>query len=118
MIKNHYNKSRRLDMKLKELREQKGLSQYEIAPLLNLKQATYANYEIGKTQPTIETLCIIADYYGVSLDYLCDHKTQNTFQFGYLDEQSKQIIQITQTLNTQNKDKAITYLKGLSDGQN
>ncbi len=104
-------------MKLKELREQKGLSQYEIAPLFGLKQATYANYEIGKTQPTIETLCTIADYFGVSLDYLCDHKTVGSTDVGYLSEQQRQLIALIKNLNETNTIKAFGYLAGLLAGQ-
>ncbi len=97
-------------MKLKELREQKGLSQYEIAPLLNIKRATYANYETGKTQPTIEILCQIADFYGVSLDYLCDHKTQDKLQLGYLTDTQKIAINLILKLNENNLLQTIGYL--------
>ena len=104
-------------MKLKELREQTGLSQYEIAPLLGIGRATYANYEIEKTQPTIETLCKIADYFGVSLDYLCEHKTINKNEIGYLNEQQRQLVEIIKNLNEINTIKAIGYISGLVAGQ-
>ena len=104
-------------MKLKELREQKGLSQYEIAPLLNIKRATYANYETGKTQPTIEILCQIADFYGVSLDYLCSHNTTNKQDLGFLTDIQIQIIKIIKQLNEQNTIQAFGYLSGLLAGQ-
>lgn len=97
-------------MKLKELREQKGLSQYEIAPLLNLKQATYANYETGKTQPTIETLCKIADLFNVTLDYLCEHQTNNKLQLGYLTDTQKTAINLLLKLNENNLLQTIGFL--------
>ena len=104
-------------MKLKELREQHKKSQYEIAPLLNITQATYANYELGKTQPTIETLCKIADLYKVSLDYLCEHKTPYQQDLGYLDENDKTIIKLCKQLNEINKIKALNFISGLVAGQ-
>lgn len=104
-------------MKLKQLREEKGLSQYELAPQLKLKQATYANYEIEKTQPTIETLCRIADFYGVSLDYLCNHTTKNKIDLGYIDEKTITITRLTQQLTDKNKDQAFYYISGLLAGQ-
>lgn len=104
-------------MKLKQLREQKGLSQYEIAPLLDVTQATYANYELEKTQPTIETLCKIADYYGVSLDYLCEHETKNKIDLGFLDDKSLAILKLLQELTDKNKDQVFYFTSGLLAGQ-
>ncbi len=104
-------------MKLKELREAKNLSQYEFAPLIGLKQATYANYETGKTQPTIETLCKIADFYGVSLDFLCEHETQNKQDLGYLDEKTIEMLINYKELNHENKITARACIYGLRAGQ-
>ena len=72
--------------KLKELRESRGLSQVEVAKKLNLNNVTYGRYEASARQPDIETLCKIADFYGVSLDHLCDHKTKNQLDYGQIDD--------------------------------
>ena len=112
-----YNNFKEIIMKLKKLREEKGLSQYEIAPLLNIKRATYANYENEITQPPIEILCRIADYYNVTLDYLCDHRTPYQTELGYLDENDKKIMELVKELTEINKIKAISYLSGLIAGQ-
>lgn len=79
-------------MKLLELRKNSKLSQDETSKKLGILRATYANYEAGKTQPDIETLCQIADYYGVSLDYLCDHKTKAVELPPNLSDDDKQAI--------------------------
>ena len=55
---------------LKELRTSKALTRQQFSAILNLKERTYLKYETGEARPTYETLCAIADYYGVSLDYL------------------------------------------------
>lgn len=102
-------------MKLKELRGTK--TQEELAKLLNLSQKTYSNYENGNSEPNIETLCKIADFYGVSLDYLCDHKTQLSFDVGFLNDNQKQLLTLTKQLNEENTLKAIGYLNGLIDTQ-
>lgn len=60
----------KLQSMLKKEREEKKLTQKEIAKILNIKQQTYNNYETGKRTPDIEMLIKIADYYKVSLDYL------------------------------------------------
>lgn len=57
-------------IKLFELRKEKELSQREIAKIFNVSQSTYNNWENGNTQPSIEQLIALADYFGVSIDYL------------------------------------------------
>lgn len=76
-------------MKLKELRIEKNYSQREIAHELGIIQTTYGNYETGKTQPTIEMLIKIANYFNVTLDYLCGNE-QATKNIVYLDNLSKE----------------------------
>ncbi|MEK6452577.1 helix-turn-helix transcriptional regulator [Caldifermentibacillus hisashii] len=56
--------------RLKRLREDKKLSQQQLADRLNINRSTYARYELGQTQPDYETLQRLADFYGVSVDYL------------------------------------------------
>lgn len=61
-------------MKFKELRKNKGATQEEVAKMLNVVKSTYNGYENGNSEPTIATLCKLADYYGVSLDYFQDRR--------------------------------------------
>lgn len=56
--------------RLSELRKEKGIKQEEVAKLLNVKRATVANYETGKRAPDYDTMIKLADYYGVSCDYI------------------------------------------------
>lgn len=56
--------------RLKELRKEYKLTQYQVASLLNISRAAYSMYENEKRQLNYEALCKIADYYKVSLDYL------------------------------------------------
>jgi len=57
--------------RLRELREDIGLKQEELAIKLNISRSTYANYEIGRAEPNISILIDIANFHGVSIDYLC-----------------------------------------------
>lgn len=57
-------------LRLKEIREAKGIKQAQLAALLNCSVAAYSRYESGTRQPSIETLGILADFFGVSTDYL------------------------------------------------
>jgi transcriptional regulator with XRE-family HTH domain len=56
--------------RLRFLREEKRLSQYEMARLRKMPRSTYANYETGLREPDLEMQKWFADFFGVSLDYL------------------------------------------------
>ena len=55
---------------IRNLRIDHGLTQKQIAEVLNVKQNTYSQYEIGVLNYPIDVLIKLADYYGVSVDYL------------------------------------------------
>lgn len=57
-------------VRLKELRLQHGFSQQELAEILGIKRNTYSDWENGKCKPNYEKLEKIADFFGVSLDWL------------------------------------------------
>ena len=57
-------------MRLKDIREDRDITQKEIADYLHIKQNTYSQYESGKRQLPIEALIALADYYHVTTDYL------------------------------------------------
>ncbi len=52
------------------MREDHDKKQLELAAYLNVKPNTYSDYERGKINIQIDTLIQLADFYGVSLDYL------------------------------------------------
>lgn len=57
-------------MRLKDLREDRDLRQKDIADLLHISQVSYGRYELGISEPPLNSLIRLADFYGVSLDYL------------------------------------------------
>lgn len=56
--------------KLKSLRESKGLKQLDIANMLGVSRTTYTQYETGKSEPDLGTVAKLADFFGVTTDYL------------------------------------------------
>lgn len=56
--------------RLKELREEKELKQAELANLFNISPSTIGMYEQNRRTPDFALLNSIADYFGVSIDYL------------------------------------------------
>ena len=57
-------------MKLRILRKEKKLTQAQLAKELNINQNTISRYENGEREAGYAELIVIADYFGVSIDYL------------------------------------------------
>ncbi len=56
--------------RLKDLREDRDLQQSDIAKLLNTTQPQYSRYETGERELPIRHLVTLAEFYGVSADYI------------------------------------------------
>ena len=59
-------------MRLRDVREDRDLTQAEVASYLCVKQNTYSQYETGTRQLPIDLLIRLAQYYGVSTDYILE----------------------------------------------
>jgi len=57
-------------MKIKDLREDRDLTQKEVAEYLHIKQNTYSQYENGQRQIPLESLIALAKFYRTSTDYI------------------------------------------------
>ena len=64
--------------RLKVLRKEKGLTQANLAKVLNTNQSQYGKYENGKTNLSIENAKILAEYFGVSIPYLLGYEENFT----------------------------------------
>lgn len=56
--------------RLRRLRERQGRKQHIVSELCGLNRSTIRRYERGEMKPSMEALSSIADYFGVSVDYL------------------------------------------------
>jgi len=56
--------------RLKELREEKGLTQEQLGEMLKISRKTISSYESGKAQPPMDTLHKLAKILNTSADYL------------------------------------------------
>lgn len=56
--------------RLRDLREDMDLNQPKVAELLGIKQTVYSRYERGYQTIPVEHLLVLADFYGVSTDYI------------------------------------------------
>ena len=56
--------------RIKELRKEKRINQMDLAKLLNITRTQVSDIENGKTTTSLERLCILAEHFDVSSDYL------------------------------------------------
>lgn len=57
-------------MRLRDIREDRDLTQRALADHLHIRQNTYSQYETGQRQLPVEVLVKLAQYYNTSADYL------------------------------------------------
>ena len=77
-----YNTPVRIDstivaIRLRIARENKGRSKVEVAKALNIATSSMTYYEQGKAIPSVDKLYALADYYGVTMDWLCGRINKN-----------------------------------------
>ena len=66
--------------RLKEVRKSKSVTQKAMAEFLDMREQAYQMYEYGKREPNHETTIKLAEYFGVSIDYLLGQTDNPTRQ--------------------------------------
>ena len=66
--------------RIRNLREDRDLSQKQLAEILSIHQTTYSDYELGHLNIPIPILCKLADFYETSVDYLLE-RTDNPIPY-------------------------------------
>ena len=66
--------------RIRDLREDRDLTQKQVATVLNCSQQVYSNYELGQRDLPLAVLLALADYYGVSTDYILGRTNDPTIQ--------------------------------------
>ena len=56
--------------RIRDLREDRDLTQRELATVLNCSQQVYSNYELGQRDVPTDVLIKLSKFYGVSTDYI------------------------------------------------
>ena len=65
--------------RIKHLREDMDLRQIDVAKATGIDQKTLSNYETGKTNPDSYALIKLADFFGVTIDYLVGRTNNNYY---------------------------------------
>ena len=61
-------------VRLRKLREAKGISAKTLGELCGLSKNTVGRYENGEREPSVQSLVALADFFDVSIDYLIGHE--------------------------------------------
>ncbi len=69
-----------MQLKIKELREEYGITQYELAEKIGNAQRNISNWEKGVSEPDCETILKLADIFKISLDELFGRNENYTHQ--------------------------------------
>ena len=67
--KRMYQAQKHIAKNIRLLRHLNDMSQADTADMFNMSRTFYSNLESGMKMPDFTTVCMIADYYGISLDY-------------------------------------------------
>lgn len=96
---------------LKKLRMEAGKTQAQISDDLGILQSTYSNFEKNKYEPNISTLLKLADYFDISMDYLCNRKYSS--KIGYIPKDKVDLVAKVITLNEAQTKKVEAFVEGL-----
>ena len=98
-------------IRIKELREARKLNQQGLAAELNVSQAMISKYELGISEPDISTIRKIAEFFGVSSDYLLEITDEKFIAspFG-LSNDEKEVLFGFKRLNSIQKERAFTAI--------
>jgi transcriptional regulator with XRE-family HTH domain len=102
-----------LGKRIEKLRKQKGLTQSELGKAFGFRDSTISQYETGKRKPDSDTLGKIADYFGVSTDYLLG-KTNDRYLAN--DETPEEIAEIFDFIRRKSRDMTPDERKQLIKG--
>ena len=94
-------------MRLKEIRKSLGLSQKQVCDYIGCSGTVYSRYETGKREPSIGTVLKIAEFYGVSLDYLVGNKE---FEERSLSDSESELLSVYRKADKRSREDAYQLL--------
>lgn len=96
-------------VRLKQLRKAKKLTQKELGEIFGFSDSIITMYEKGAREPSAETLINLAEYFGVSMDYLVgrtDNPKMQIIQTSFLDNEKEHTLEIE--YEKENKEDMLT----------
>ena len=91
-----------------KLREKKGISQKELANILNVSAGAVALWEVNKRCPSLESLVNIADFFNVSMDefFVNDRKNSDyvPLEIKHSSKQGLKLLELFESMNEEGQD--------------
>lgn len=105
--------------RLKELRKEKKLLQKDVASAVNHSITCISDWERGKREPSIDDLIRLADFFGVSIDYLVGREEDGVVivSGNELSKDESALIDKMRCLDPLNKELAYQYIDFLTERQ-
>lgn len=98
--------------RLRNLRENLGLKQSDIAKYLNCNYKVVSNYELGKREPDFETLVKLCDYFDVTADYLLGRSpSSKNYKQISLDSRATELLDLFLQFPASYQDDILRYEK-------
>ena len=94
--------------RLKIFRKERGLTQTQVADAVGLGRQAYAYYEKGEREPSTETLCKLADFFGVTVDELLG-RTPQLFDDARVER--PEVLDLFEQLNVAEQERALGYME-------
>ena len=106
---------------LKRLRTKKGLTSEELCSKIGIKGGSYRNYERNDRKPDYDTLVKLADFYGVTADYLLgrpdakppEEPLDEFARKEHLKSLEKVFMKKYLALTEEQRDKVLDFLRGV-----
>lgn len=106
---------------LKQLRTKQGLTSEELCSKIGIKGGSYRNYERNDRKPDYDTLVKLADFYGVSIDYLLgrpdakppEEPLDEFARKEHLKSLEKVFMKKYLALTEEQRDKVLDFLRGV-----
>lgn len=104
--------------RIRDLREDSDLTQEALCKKLYMHKTTYTNYEQGKHTVPLDFAVLLADFYGVSIDYIAGRTNDSgTCHRLSVSEDAVMVIEKYTALTERNKGKLEQFLDTLYDQQ-
>lgn len=97
--------------RIRQLREQKRMTQVRLSIELEVSQENISAYEKGKYYPSLQTLTKMREIFGVSIDYIMGLDRPNDRE----NAEQQQLLSLFDKMPTQKRQRLIAYAEGLSE---
>lgn len=102
--------------RIKELRQEKHMTQTRLSIELETAQEMISSYECGRCYPSFAVMVRLAQILNTSIDYMMGLSNVRHPQPSDLPQEQAEVLRLYALLNDTQKEKATAYMQGLLDG--